>query len=88
MSPTAAGELFRTVSWELYIGSKDSEQTEAMFIPQFNEMLVDERGQSLVEYALVIALVAVACIAALTLFGRKTNNQLYGQITNAMNSVP
>jgi pilus assembly protein Flp/PilA len=59
-----------------------------MFILQFFEMMGDERGQGLVEYALVIALVAVACVAALTLFGNKTNNQLYGQITNAMNSIP
>lgn len=35
-----------------------------------------ERGASLVEYALVVALVAVACIAAVTFFGGATGASL------------
>jgi Flp pilus assembly pilin Flp len=50
-------------------------------------MLLDKRGQSLVEYALVIALVAIAAVAALAFFGHQTNNQLYGTISNAMNGI-
>ncbi len=51
-------------------------------------MLFDEHGQGLVEYALVIALVALVAVASLRYFGTRTNNQLYGSISNAMNTVP
>lgn len=37
----------------------------AVFVPVF----VEERGQSLVEYALIIALVAIVVIAAVAAFG-------------------
>lgn len=35
----------------------------------------DERGASLVEYALLLALIAVACIAAVTLLGGKASSK-------------
>jgi Flp pilus assembly pilin Flp len=59
-----------------------------MFFCQFFAMLFDEHGQGLVEYALVIALVALVAVASLRYFGTRTNNQLYGSISNAMNTVP
>ena len=34
----------------------------------------DERGASLVEYALLLALIAVVCVAAVSLFGGNLNN--------------
>ncbi len=34
-----------------------------------------ERGASLVEYALLVALIAVVCIAAVTLLGRNASNK-------------
>jgi pilus assembly protein Flp/PilA len=34
----------------------------------------DERGASLVEYALLVALIAVVCIAAIGLLGREANS--------------
>ena len=34
----------------------------------------DERGASLVEYALLVALIAVVCIAAVTFLGREASN--------------
>jgi pilus assembly protein Flp/PilA len=34
----------------------------------------DDRGASLVEYALLIALIAVVCIAAIGLLGREANS--------------
>ena len=43
----------------------------------------DERGQGLVEYALIIVLIAVVCIASLNYFGQKTNNSL----SNTANTV-
>ena len=36
----------------------------------------DERGASLVEYALLVALIAVVCIAAVTLLGRNAGTKL------------
>ncbi len=38
--------------------------------------LNDDRGQGLVEYAIVIATVSLVAIAALNLVGRKANNTL------------
>ena len=37
--------------------------------------LDDERGASLVEYALLVALIAVVCIAAITLLGQNASTQ-------------
>ena len=34
----------------------------------------DERGASLVEYALLVALIAVVCIAAVTALGKKAKS--------------
>ena len=34
-----------------------------------------ERGASLVEYALLVALIAVVCIAAVTILGRNSSNK-------------
>jgi pilus assembly protein Flp/PilA len=39
-------------------------------------MLKDESGQGLVEYALVIALVSIVAIAALKVVGHKASNTL------------
>jgi pilus assembly protein Flp/PilA len=38
--------------------------------------LADDRGQGLVEYALIIALVSVVAIVALGLLGTSANNKL------------
>ena len=35
-----------------------------------------DRGASLVEYALLVALIAVVCIAAVTLLGRNASSKL------------
>ena len=58
-----------------------------MFSLRFLTMLLDERGQGLVEYAMILGLISCAAFAALTFLGQKTNNQLYGQISNAMSTV-
>jgi pilus assembly protein Flp/PilA len=36
----------------------------------------DERGASLVEYALLVALIAVVCIVAVTVLGQNANTKL------------
>ena len=45
-------------------------------INRFMQMLRNDEGQGLVEYALIIALVAVVAIAALVFLGKSSNNQL------------
>jgi pilus assembly protein Flp/PilA len=52
-------------------------------IRTITSFLRDEDGQGLVEYALIIALVAVVAIAALQLLGSKASNTL----NNAGNSL-
>ncbi len=47
------------------------------------EFLIDDRGQGLVEYALIVALVSIVSVAALQLMGAKANNTL----NNAGNSL-
>jgi pilus assembly protein Flp/PilA len=46
-------------------------------------MLEDDRGQGLVEYALIIALVSIVAIAALKFLGAKASNTL----NNAANTL-
>lgn len=45
--------------------------------------LTNEEGQGMVEYGLIIALVAVVVIAGLALLGGKANN-LFGNISNKL----
>jgi len=49
----------------------------------FVSMLEDDRGQGLVEYALIIALVSIVAIAALKFLGAKASNTL----NNAANTL-
>ncbi len=44
--------------------------------------LRDENGASLVEYALLIALIAVVCVGAVTLIGTNVNAKLNGAATS------
>jgi pilus assembly protein Flp/PilA len=43
----------------------------------------DERGASLVEYALLIALIAVVCIVAVSLLGGNASNK-FSQVGSAL----
>ena len=43
----------------------------------------DERGASLVEYALLVALIAVVCVAAVTAMGLELNNN-YNESTTSI----
>jgi pilus assembly protein Flp/PilA len=42
----------------------------------FKSMLIEDDGQGLVEYALIIALVSIVAITALTVLGKKASNTL------------
>ena len=44
----------------------------------------DETGASLVEYALLVALIAVVCIVAITFLGKSTGNKL-SEVTSGIN---
>ncbi|WP_062393050.1 Flp family type IVb pilin [Olsenella sp. oral taxon 807] len=44
----------------------------------------EESGQGLVEYALILALIAIVVIIALTFLGNNVNNK-FNNVTNALN---
>ena len=44
----------------------------------------DERGASLVEYALLVALIAVVCIAAITLLGNNASTK-FSEVGGSIN---
>ena len=48
-----------------------------------NEIMKDEEGQGMVEYGLIIAGIAIACIAAIWLLGPKIANMFKG-VTDAI----
>lgn len=56
--------------------------SEAFNIRRVFAFLCDDRGQGLVEYALVIATVSLVAIAALNLIGKKANNTLNSAASN------
>ena len=47
-----------------------------MLMRIFNRMQHQEEGQALVEYALILSLIALFCVGALTLLGTNVNNIL------------
>ena len=49
----------------------------------FARFIFEEDGQSLVEYGLLIALIALVIVVALTAFGDSINN-MYGRTTNKL----
>jgi pilus assembly protein Flp/PilA len=44
----------------------------------------DEKGASLVEYALLLALIAVVCIGAITILGQNANDK-FSSVGSAVN---
>ena len=56
----------------------------SLFIHQLAARFRDEeRGASLVEYALLIALIAIVCIAAVTLLGQSVQEP-YSELSSAL----
>jgi len=53
------------------------------FTSRLASLLKREEGQTLVEYALLLVLIAIVVIAAVTLVGRKANNT-FSQIGSAL----
>jgi pilus assembly protein Flp/PilA len=54
-----------------------------MMVELFKRFRSHEEGQALVEYALILSLIAVVCIGALTLLGTNVNDIL-NQIAAAL----
>ena len=52
-------------------------------LKNFTSMLINDGGQGLVEYALIIALVSIVAMAALRSLGSSANNTM----TNASNQL-
>ncbi|MEM7141616.1 MAG: Flp family type IVb pilin [Actinomycetota bacterium] len=50
---------------------------------RLTELVDDDRGASLVEYALLLALLALVCIAAMTALGGTTSGS-YSEITSLL----
>lgn len=48
-----------------------------------SRFISEEEGQTLVEYGLLISLIALAIVTTMTLFGKKVNNY-YNNIGNQM----
>ena len=59
---------------------------EAGDTKMIKQFIFEEDGQTLVEYGLLIALVALIAVAAVTLMGRSIRDNLYGATNNAMTS--
>lgn len=49
-------------------------------------LFFDDEGQGLVEYALILVLIAIVVIAALTFLGKKTNDTLQN-VGTTLNNV-
>lgn len=49
----------------------------------FMGSLKNRKGQTLVEYALLLALIAIVCIAVVTLLGNKTTN-IYSNVAASL----
>ena len=52
-------------------------------LPMLRSFFAKEDGQGLVEYALILALIAIVVIGVLTLLGRNVNNKI-SQIGSAL----
>jgi pilus assembly protein Flp/PilA len=50
----------------------------------FKRFVYEEEGQTLIEYGLLIGLLALVIVAAVTFFGRRVSNNLYGTSANAL----
>lgn len=52
----------------------------------FKNLLADESGATAIEYGLIAALIAVACIATLTAVGDELNTT-FGSVDTALNTA-
>ena len=50
----------------------------SQFVALFDRIVREEEGQDLVEYAMLVALIAVVCIAGVTLLGERIRDFFLG----------
>ena len=48
----------------------------------------EEEGQSLVEYGLLVSLIALVAVIAITVFGRSVKDNLYGNANRSLANLP
>ena len=58
-----------------------------MYLDYLKAYLGNKKGQGMVEYGLIISLIAVACIVALGLLGPKIAS-LFSGVANSINTTP
>ena len=52
----------------------------------FRSLILDEEGATLVEYSLVVALIAVLCIVAISFLGKETKS-LFSTVGNSIKAA-
>ena len=72
--------MLHYVSWRESQTPHSFEETKTIMIKQF---LQEEEGQTLVEYGLLISLIAIVVIAVLTLLGGKIKG-VFGTASNSI----
>ena len=50
-------------------------------------LYVEESGQDLIEYALIVGLIALVAIAAIGALGQAINTEFYVRIQNALDNI-
>ena len=58
-----------------------------MVSKNFKSFICDEDGQSMVEYGLIIALIALAAVIGLTVFGNSIKEALYDRTIDEIPTV-
>lgn len=70
--------------WNYFQTSATSEATAPRGGAWWRRLWREEEGQTLVEYGLLIGLLALVVVVAVTFFGRRMNNNLYGTSSNVL----
>jgi len=56
------------------------------YINRFKKLVVAEDGQDLLEYALLVALIALVAVGAVTLAGKNVNT-IFGNVANQLSTA-
>lgn len=81
-----AGSGDRVVSWVSAVRTAKSLREESMmkaFMSRARAFLVSEDGPTATEYAVMLALIIVVCIAAITTLGQNANTQ-FGVVRDSL----
>jgi pilus assembly protein Flp/PilA len=73
---------------ELRVGSKDARRNIMVnVIARFRALLRDDKGQDLIEYALLAGLIALVAVAGITSAGGEVDG-IWDNIVTALSNVP